>query len=99
MLNFLNRIRAVQRLVKNGRAAELDRLLRAMEAGARFKGASGVMLLMLANDHGWCEFRMRGAGSRLMLTDDLLGAAYERKIRAYLNRTISEDPFDDSAAP
>ncbi|WP_372374222.1 hypothetical protein ACDI10_09885 [Vreelandella venusta] len=93
MLRLLNRISTVIRLSRSGRGEDLDRVMSAMEEGARFEGAAGVMLLALSKDGGRNEFHMRGAGSRYMITDDLLGAAYARKVRAYIRRTVGTDPF------
>lgn len=93
MLKLLSRISTVIRLSRAGRGHELDRVLAAMEDGARFEGAAGVMLLELAKDGGRSELHMRGYGSRYMITDELLGAAYARKVKAYIRRTVGTDPF------
>lgn len=94
MFDLLRRLLAMRRLVREDRGEELDRVLQAMEEGARFHGASGVMLLTLAKDGGHCDFNMRGAGRRTMLTNELLGAAYARKVTAYIRRPRADAPFD-----
>ncbi|MCO7246400.1 hypothetical protein [Halomonas sp. Mc5H-6] len=93
MSKLLRRLSLVIRASRAGRGDELDRVISAIEEGARFEGAAGVMLLALAKDGGRCEHAMRGAGSRYMITDELLGAAYARKVKAYIRRTKGTDPF------
>ena len=93
MNKLLRRLSFVIRASRAGRGDDLDRVIDAMEKGARFDGASGVMLLALAKDGERNEYYMRAAGSRYMIADELLGAAYARKVKAYLRRTIGTDPF------
>ncbi|MCE8042466.1 hypothetical protein HOP60_09900 [Halomonas daqingensis] len=89
MFVFLKRLRSMLALAKAGRGEELDRVLLAIDHGAQFKGASGVMLLELAKDQGWNEHWMTRDG-RQALSDDLLGQLYAKKVSRYIRDTRKE---------
>mgnify|MGYP006961049142 CR=1 FL=1 len=80
MLMLFRRMVAVIRLSRAGRGEELDRIAQAMDEGARFKGAHGEMLLILANDSGYSEACMR-RNERRFISDSALGELYARKLK------------------
>ncbi|NIC05234.1 hypothetical protein [Billgrantia bachuensis] len=93
MFVFMRRLLAIRALAKLGRGEELDRTLLAMEQGAKFKGASGVMLLSLAQDKGWNEHWMKKEGRRC-LSDDLLGQLYAKRVAGFI-RDTRNDPVQE----
>ncbi|MCL7938801.1 hypothetical protein M8009_00595 [Halomonas sp. ATCH28] len=90
MFDFLRRIRAMQRLARDDRGEELDRVLKAMEEGGTFTGAKGIMLLSLASDRRWIEMNMR-MNHHHYLSDHLLGEAWARRLDKHIQATRTED--------
>lgn len=90
MLDFLKRLRTMRWLVREDRGEELDRILKAMEEGATFGGAKGVMLLSLASDRCWIEMNMRMNHHRY-LSDQMLGEAWARRLDQHIKATRTED--------
>lgn len=90
MFDFLRRIRVMQRLARDDRGEELDRVLKAMEEGSHFKGAKGHMLLKLADDRGWVELHMKMGGHR-HLSDTALGEAWAERIKRHVRETRNSE--------
>lgn len=90
MFDFLKRLRAMRRLVRDGRGGELDRVLKAMDEGAAFTGAKGIMLLSLASDRRWIEMNMR-MNHHAHLSDHLLAEAWARRLDNHIKATRKED--------
>ncbi|MDN3561688.1 hypothetical protein [Vreelandella neptunia] len=80
MSKLLRRLLFVIRASRTGRGDELDRVMVAMEEGARFKGAKGYMLLALAKDKRWVEMNMRMDGNAA-LSDAALGKAWALRMK------------------
>ncbi|UPT53254.1 hypothetical protein [Synechococcus phage Yong-L1-251] len=97
MLRLLNRISTVIRLSRSGRGEDLDRVMSAMEEGARFEGAAGVMLLALAKDHALISAWM-GRSERRFIPNAELGERYSKELKAHLYATRHK-PFAQEDLP
>lgn len=80
MSKLFRRLAFVLRATRYGRGEELDRVMAAMEEGARFGGAKGCMLLALAKDRRLVEMNMRMDGNNA-LSDNDLGKAWAGRVK------------------
>lgn len=90
MFALIRQLLVLRKLKRQGRAAEVSHVLQAMEGGATFDGAKGVMLLSLAGDRRWVEMNMR-MNHHNRIPDHLLGEAWARRLDKHIKATRTQD--------